>query len=98
MLDLSAHVISQHVYHLWQNSRNASGYTEISANKLTILQGNSMSNHPMISPTISDLSETLHTASPLLVYCMLKVTAHFIGLLSRNSILNFPKNFKIGYF
>ena len=39
--------------------------------------GNSMSNHPMISRTISDLSETLHTASPLLVYSILKVTAHF---------------------
>ena len=33
--------------------------------------GNSMSNHPMISPTTSDLSETLHTASPLLVYSIL---------------------------
>ena len=39
---------------------------------------NSMSNQPMISPTISDLSETLHTASPLLVYSILKVTAHLI--------------------
>ena len=56
--------------------------------------GNSMSNHPMISPTISDLSETLHTASPLLVYCILKVTAHFIGYFSRNSISNFQKFLK----
>ena len=53
-----------------------------------------MSNHPMISPTISDLSETLHTASPLLVYCILKVTAHSIGYFSRNSILNFQKFLK----
>ena len=48
-----------------------------------------MSNHPMISPTISDLSETLHTASPLLVYGILKVIAHFIRWFSRNSILIF---------
>ena len=51
-------------------------------------KGNSMSNHPMISPTISDLSETLHTASPLLDYCILKVTAHSIGYFS---ISNFQK-------
>ena len=50
-----------------------------------------MSNHPMNTPTISDLSETLHTASPLLVYSILKVTAHFTGYFSRNSILNFQK-------
>ena len=55
------------------------------------MKGNSMSNHPMISPTISDLSETLHTASPLPVYCILKVTAHSTGYFSRNSILNFQK-------
>ena len=53
-----------------------------------------MSNHPMISPTISDLSETLYTASPLLVYCIQKVTAHFIGYFSRNSISNFQKFLK----
>ena len=53
--------------------------------------GNSMSNHPMNTPTISDLSETLHTASPLPVYSILKVTAHFTGYYSRNSILNFQK-------
>ena len=62
-------------------------------------KGNSMSNHPMISPTISDLrwlvkSLTLHTASLLLVYCILKVTAHFIGYFSRNSISNFQKFLK----
>ena len=56
-------------------------------------------NHPMISPTISDLrwlvkSLTLHTASLLLVYCILKVTAHFIGYFSRNSISNFQKFLK----
>ena len=55
------------------------------------LLGNSISNHPMISPTISDLSETLHTASPLLVYCILKVTAHSIGYFSRNSISIFKE-------
>ena len=53
-----------------------------------------MSNHPMISRTISDLSETLHTESPLLVYCILKVTAHSKGYFSRNSILNFQKFLK----
>ena len=58
-------------------------------NNYGYVMGNSMSNHPMISPTISDLSETLHTASPLLVYCILKVTAHSVGLFSRNSISNF---------
>ena len=46
-----------------------------------------MSNHPMNTPTISDLSETLHTASPLPAYSILKVTAHFTGYFSRNSIL-----------
>ena len=67
----------------------------------SIYLGNSMSNHPMISPTISDLSETLHTASSLLVYSILKVTAHSTGYFSRNSILNFQiflNNFKIGHF
>ena len=50
-----------------------------------------MSNHPMNTPTISDLSETLHTASPLPAYSILKVTAHFTVYFSRNSILNFQK-------
>ena len=40
------------------------------------------------------LSETLHTASSLLVYCILKVIAHFIGYFSRNSISNFQKFLK----
>ena len=53
-----------------------------------------MSNHPMISATISDLSEILHTASHLLVYCILKVTAYSIGYFSRNLILNFQKFLK----
>ena len=70
---------------------------------------NSGLNGPMISPTISDSdmvilwfhqpsplmkSLTLHTASLLLVYCILKVTAHFIGYFSRNSISNFQKFLK----
>ena len=50
-----------------------------------------MSKHPMNTPNISDLSETLHTASSLPVYSILKVTAHFTGYFSRNSILNFQK-------
>ena len=50
-----------------------------------------MSNHPMNTPTISNLSETLHTASPLSAYSILKVTVHFTGYFSRNSILNFQK-------
>ena len=32
-----------------------------------------MSNHPMNTPTISELSETLHTASPLPAYSILKL-------------------------
>ena len=55
------------------------------------LLGNSMSNHPMISPTISDLPQTLHTASTLLVLYILKVAAHSIRYFSRNLILNFQK-------
>ena len=53
-----------------------------------------MSNHPMISATISDLFETLHTASPLLVYGIRKVTAHFMRLSLRSSILIFLKIMK----
>ena len=53
-----------------------------------------MSNHPMISPTISDLSETLHTASHLTSLLYLKVTAHSIGYFWRNSISNFQKFLK----
>ena len=49
-----------------------------------------MSNHPMISQTIPDLSKTLHTVSSLLVYSILKVTAHFIG----NPIVIFRKFLK----
>ena len=62
--------------------------------KWSYILGNSISNHPMIPPTISDLDETLHTVS-LLVYCILKDSAHSIWYLSRNSILNFQKFLKI---
>ena len=50
-----------------------------------------MSNKRMILPTASDSSETLRTASSLLVYSILKVTTHSIVYFLRNSILNFQR-------
>ena len=69
-------------------------------NTLDLYMGNCMSNHPMMSPTISYLSEILQTASPLQVYSKYHENYSSFHQIVFDSILiseNFLKNYKIGH-